>query len=156
MTPLKSLLALLVVLLLNKAEAQAIEPDVLNTAGFSWTDDFLYVSSNIGESIVGSLELEDQLLTVGYLQPAIDGPCKDVEFTYFPNPTLDILNIETNDCDKIKSINIIDSFGRVVAKSLLVKGKVNLAGINPGIYIIQPEFIDGSFMDAFKIVKVSN
>ena len=156
MTPLKSLLALLVVFLLNKAEGQTIEPDVMNTAGFSWTDNMLYVSSNIGEAIIGTLELDNQLLTMGYLQPAIDGPCKDVEFTYFPNPTLDILNIETSDCDKIASINIIDAFGRVVAKAPLQKGKVDLTGINPGIYIIQPEFLDGSVSDAFKIVKVSN
>ena len=108
MAPLKSLLITIFALFAYLGHSQAIEPEVINIGGDFWDDGSNYISWNIGEVITDTFDDQENLVTSGYLQPAIDGPCLDVELTYFPNPTLDILRVETRDCDKIKSINIVD------------------------------------------------
>ncbi|KFE97907.1 T9SS type A sorting domain-containing protein [Chryseobacterium luteum] len=54
----------------------------------------------------------------------------------YPNPTTDFVHITLNSKTKIEEAEVYDTAGRLVLKVKPDNGKIDLRGLNPGIYMI--------------------
>lgn len=71
--------------------------------------------------------------------------------TYYPNPVVDILNINSD--KKIRHLSVYSISGQKVKTEFEVKtGKVNLSNLTSGTYVIKTNMEDGS-IQTFKIIK---
>lgn len=74
-----------------------------------------------------------------------------VNFTFYPNPVVDLLNITAK--KNIGTISAFNLFGqKVISDVALVNGKVHVSALSTGIYIFQISFDDGQ-TENFKILK---
>ena len=72
-------------------------------------------------------------------------------FSYYPNPVKDILNIKSN--KNIKSISVFNLAGqRLIAEAKVSNGQINLSALNPGTFVFRVILEDGQ-VETFKIVK---
>lgn len=135
---------------------QKVMPSVTNMAGFDLSASGLVTTLSIGEPAIITLVSEKAIVTQGFLQPEIL-PCKDVSFSYYPNPVKDEITIEAFGCEiKIESIQVIDIWGRVVGTAIPDKdNKVQLGQIAQGVYIMKIT-LSNNQVNAIEIVKVSN
>ena len=72
-------------------------------------------------------------------------------FTMYPNPVLDILNVNSNLLE-IKSITIADINGRIVKQILELNkqtSQINVSNLNAGIYIVTIDSEEGSTVKKF-------
>ena len=54
----------------------------------------------------------------------------------YPNPTRDILNIETNSATKL-NYTVINYLGQVVKSGSIENNSLNVSNLNAGVYILQ-------------------
>jgi hypothetical protein len=72
-------------------------------------------------------------------------------FTMYPNPVLDVLNVNSNLLE-IKSITIADINGRIVKQILELNkqtSQINVSNLNAGIYIVTIDSEEGSTVKKF-------
>lgn len=93
-------------------------------------------------------QVEDYTLNIGTL--AVSEVSKDAVKVY-PNPVVDVLNVDA--ADKVKSVQVIDLSGKVVASHTLnaVKNQINLNKLTPGVYVVNIETEKGT--QSVKIIK---
>lgn len=136
--------------------------------GKSWKELGSVVAVNSGNDIV-SYSFEDRTPEKGenlYRLKMVD---KDGSFAYstirslvfdkagevsiYPNPVSvgGSINLQIDDLSKIKNIKIFDSSGQLVAEPKVSK-EINLAKVQPGLYVVQLLYIDGS-VSTHRIVK---
>jgi hypothetical protein len=72
------------------------------------------------------------------------------KFNVYPNPTSNILNIETEN-HKVLEISIFDVNGKLLKRDVLVNNTINLESFERGFYIL--EIISDSGVESIKIVK---
>lgn len=128
---------------------------VTNMAGFDISVTDFIVTSSIGEPAIFTLTGSNLILTQGFLQPEII-PCKNLDFSYYPNPAKGEIIIEANGCEvQVKTMELYDSWGR---KITVIKpsrdNKVQLGDISPGVYYIKI-LLTNTESKTIKIVKVS-
>ena len=79
------------------------------------------------------------------------GDMNSFDFSYYPNPVKDVLNIESQ-----KAIESIDAFNlagqKVMSNMKLTDGKVNMSSLTPGTYVFRVTLKDGQ-VETFKIIK---
>jgi len=146
-----TLLSLLLLPFLGQAQARQ---QVTNLAGFDISVSDFIVTSSIGEPAILTLSNTNLILTQGFLQPEIL-PCKDLTFSYYPNPAKGEITIEASGCEvQIQGMTLYDSWGRSIT---LIKpskdNKVQLGDISPGVYFIKVLLTNGD-SKTIKIVKV--
>jgi hypothetical protein len=155
----KPLIVLIVILLAVTGThyGQSLELSVLNVTGFTHTDGEFTLTSNIGESLIRTVENDSRVLTQGFLQPIVSGPCQNTSIRFYPNPTQDEVFISSVECDlPIDKVAVIDLHGRIVSEQQVQDGRVSLLDFNPGVYLIQSYFEDEQVAGTFKIAKISN
>lgn len=135
---------------------QKVMPSVTNMAGFDLSAAGLVTTLSIGEPAITTLSSEQATVTQGFLQPEIL-PCRDVSFTYYPNPAVDEITIEAFGCEvKIESIQVFDIWGRLIGSLIPSKdNKVQLGHISQGVYLMKITLTNGQ-VNTVEIVKVSN
>lgn len=135
---------------------QKVMPSVTNMAGFDLSASGLITTLSIGEPAIITLASEEVIITQGFLQPEVL-PCKDVSFSYYPNPAKDEITIEAYGCEiKIESIQVIDIWGRTLGTVVPDKNnKVQLGQLAQGVYIMKI-LLSNNEVNAIEIVKVSN
>lgn len=68
-----------------------------------------------------------------------------LRITVFPNPATDFIRIEHEDISMVESIDIYNMNGKVVIEGIYAsKDKINLQGLDNGIYLIRTKYQDGS------------
>lgn len=73
------------------------------------------------------------------------------EFTYYPNPVNDILNIIAK--KQVESLSVYNTVGKKLLNNLkIINGQVNLASLPSGTYIIRG-ILEGGKIETFKIIK---
>lgn len=143
----------LLVLLPFLGQAQARQ-QVTNLAGFDISVKDFIVTSSIGEPAILTLSNDNFILTQGFLQPEIL-PCKDLSFSYYPNPAESEITIEAFGCEvQVQGMELYDSWGRTITLITSTKdNKVQLGNISPGVYFIKIGLSNGD-SKTIKIVKV--
>lgn len=110
----------------------------------------IFGNSNYLDPCLGASfgQAEDYSISVGGLGVS-DVKRSDVKV--YPNPVVDIVNIEA--ADKVKSVQVYDLTGKVVASHTLnaVKNQINLSKLTPGVYVVNIETEKGT--QSVKIVK---
>lgn len=93
-------------------------------------------------------QVEDYTIAVGGL--AVSDASK-AQLKVYPNPVVDILNIES--ADKVKSVQVFDLTGKSVSSHMLnaVKSQINLSKLTSGVYVVNIETEKG--IQSVKIVK---
>jgi hypothetical protein len=71
----------------------------------------------------------------------------EIEIEIFPNPSTDVLNIQT--AAALKSAVVFDQAGRVVLQSTNGEKQLNVSGLDAGIYMIQCETEKGMLKKKF-------
>ncbi len=156
------LLAIIIVIgnalmVLAPLRAQTIEPDVTNNAGFNTNMDGLSLSHSVGEPAITTIAGSSAIITQGFLQPELFSRCSNVEFLVFPNPYLDIITIEIQNCDKpLHSVVVYDLHGKELVKKEIASRKVDLRVLPVGIYIVQALAEDGVRLGSFKINRAKS
>ncbi len=127
---------------------------VTNLAGFDISVTDFIVTSSIGEPAILTLSNSNFILTQGFLQPEIL-PCRDLSFSYYPNPAKSEITIEAFGCEvQVQGMELYDSWGRTITLITPNKdNKVQLGDISPGVYFIKIGLSNGD-SKTIKIIKV--
>lgn len=135
---------------------QSITPSVHNLAGMDVTISNTVISSSVGEPAILTLSSASDVITQGFLQPEVL-PCIDIDFRYYPNPAMDIITIEAFGCEiRIRSMTLIDLWGRVLARPILnKKNELDMGDLSPGMYFVKVE-LTNSETHTINVIKVSN
>jgi len=127
---------------------------VTNLAGFDISVSNFIVTSSIGEPAIMTFTNSNIILTQGFLQPEIL-PCKDLNFSYYPNPAKEEITIEAYGCEiQVEFLELYDPQGRMITGITPRKdNKVLLGDLSPGVYFIKILLTNGE-TKTIKIVKV--
>jgi Secretion system C-terminal sorting domain len=127
---------------------------VTNMAGFDISVTDFIVTSSIGEPAILTFTNTNLILTQGFLQPE-NLPCKDLTFSYYPNPAKGEITIEAYGCEvQIQLMDLFDSWGRKITSIKPSKdNKVQLGDISPGAYFMKILLTNGD-SKSIKIIKV--
>lgn len=137
------------------AFAQLDTPSVPNSVGFELPMENSSITISIGEPAITTLTSAATVITQGYLQPIDKQPCNTVDFTYYPNPTEEIINIELVGCDDtIHSVQIIDIWGRLITTVTSPKdNQIVLGDLSQGLYVFKVLLKSGA-TGSFSAIKV--
>ena len=73
------------------------------------------------------------------------------DFTYYPNPTRDVLNI--NSQKSVRTVEVFNLAGQKVMNSTnLANDQVDVSKLSAGVYVFKVT-LDGGQVETFKIVK---
>ena len=135
--------------------SQNMMSSVTNLAGYDLSASGLFTTVSIGEPAILTLTSDNNIITQGFLQPEIL-PCKNLSFTYYPNPTKGELTVEAFGCEiKIKSIQVLYVWGRLITNLPPTKdNKLEVGFLSSGVYVLKVFLTNGQF-NAINIVKIS-
>lgn len=77
---------------------------------------------------------------------------KDASISVYPNPTNDILNIETKETSKPLQIKLYNTTGKEVIKTNLTSNQINISNLPQGLYLLNI-ISNGKIIKTEKIVK---
>ncbi len=151
---MRSKLTCFLLLLLPYLGLAQARQQVTNLAGFDISVTDFIVTSSIGEPAILTLSTSNFILTQGFLQPEIL-PCKDLSFSYYPNPAKSEITIEAFGCEvQVQGMELYDSWGRTITLITPTKdNKVQLGDLSPGVYFIKIGLSNGD-SKTIKIIKV--
>ncbi len=151
---MRSKLTCFLLLLLPFLGLAQARQQVTNLAGFDISVTDFIVTSSIGEPAILTLSNSNFILTQGFLQPEIL-PCKDLSFSYYPNPAKSEITIEAFGCEvQVQGMELYDSWGRTITLITPNKdNKVQLGDLSPGVYFIKIGLSNGD-SKTIKIIKV--
>lgn len=93
----------------------------------------------------GVLKLEGECATLG------SNELMASDFSYYPNPVTDILNI--NSQKAVNSVEIFNLTGQKVQNNAKVQnGQINMSALNSGLYVIRVTLENG-VIETFKVIK---
>lgn len=72
------------------------------------------------------------------------------EFSFYPNPVNDVLNIRSNKA--IESLMVYNLTGKLLIENLKVNNKIDVSNLKSGIYLFRIRFDDGEIKN-FKVIK---
>ncbi len=151
---MRSKFTYLLLLLLPIVGMGQARQQVTNMAGFDLSVPNFIVTSSIGEPAILTFTNPNLILTQGFLQPEIL-PCKDLAFTYYPNPAKSEITIEAYGCEiQIQFMDLYDTWGRKITTIKPTKdNKVQLGDIAPGAYFIKV-LLTNQESKTIKVIKV--
>lgn len=145
------------ILFVLNAQAQTLEPFVVNASGGYIQNSIVNVEWSLGELAITTIGNSNNLLTQGFLQPLL-GPVSgtsneftDAEIIAFPNPVSSHLSFKTSLQD-IATIQILDVLGREVLKTAFTKD-LDLHQLVGGMYLIVLFDKKQQLIQTFKIIK---
>lgn len=140
-----------------KAEAQSINPSVINATGGSFTTDSHILNASIGEITVTSLKGQVNIITQGFLQPADTvvelGKGVHVNFKYYPNPTTSSVRIEV-DMPNLSRIMVYNSIGEFIIERPFSDKEINFTNYAAGLYVVNIVDSNNNIALSFKINKL--
>lgn len=153
---MRSKLTCFLLLLLPGLAFTQARQQVTNLAGFDISVPNYIVTTSIGEPAIATLANTNIILTQGFLQPEIL-PCKDLTFSYYPNPAKRDITIEAYGCEvQIQNMELYEPSGRIITK--IKPGKdnlVHLGDLSPGIYFIKV-YLTNLESKTVKVIKVGS
>jgi len=141
-----------------------IEPSVIAGCSGSlqgWSSVSLKSDFTLGQIAINSLGSEDFILTQGFHQPSLGVISifeeKFTNISVYPNPTIDILNLEIFGFEgPYVNVQLVDLNGKIIfsdfVKTSTKKHQIITNNLNLGTYIL--EIIGEKEKDSFKIQKL--
>jgi len=166
---------LLIILFQGEIFSQSSFPSIVNVAGKTSSSADLFLEWSVGESAaINTMNNDNLLLTNGLLQFSVENQTEFNNLSYFlanevrvyPNPVLNILNINILHADKgIHQLELLNELGiKVKEVKLIYNGmgaleKWNLSGLPAGQYFLnirQTHPVTGRLIKkgAYKILKI--
>ncbi|HZV70834.1 MAG TPA: T9SS type A sorting domain-containing protein [Saprospiraceae bacterium] len=157
---MKRLLILPVVLFwMISIHAQALSPEVVATAGTSFSSPTETLDFTIGEMMTSSFRDGSIILTQGFHQPeilfvSIEKPDPEISFSLFPNPTERMITIESAK-EEMLQVRIYDSVGKTVATTAFFRKKItlDLQTLISGYYIMAISNASGKHLISYTFMK---
>ena len=139
------------------AQAQTIQPSVVNASGGMLQNTTVYVEWSLGEPAITTISNTEHIVTQGFLQPelnisGVEGLLPGEEISLYPNPVSDHLFFKTSSI-RIASLAITDLLGRVVLEYPFVED-LDVELLPSGVYFLS--LLDGQrrLLTTFKIIKI--
>jgi hypothetical protein len=151
----KLLLLFCVFVVSNYATAQTLSPEVISTSGTSMSNGTTTLDWTLGEPATATLDNSSNMLSQGFHQPsivvtAIADAATLNEVKVFPNPTIDVVQIQfiTNQKNTLVELYSVDG-------KLLEKQSVNsqTAEMNMSAYPAGTYFLRINNSDTHQLVK---
>ncbi len=109
-------------------------------AAYNWTDD-----------VWESMESQNQLAFELICSELGVSDLNSFEFSYYPNPVKDVLNISS--LRKVESVSVFNLNGQKLINDLkVVNGQINVDSLTPGTYVFRA-ILEGGQIETFKIIK---
>ena len=145
--------------------AQSIEREVVEVGGGYTTTDNVHLSFSIGEVVTKTNRNHNVILTQGFEQGRItlvlgvDEVGNKLKINAYPNPVIDIINLEMNKRSFIDlSLRVYDLQGVLMIKRPIftdnVQEQINIGQFQPGIYQFALFSSDEKLVESFKILKL--
>jgi len=129
-----------------QSDAVAWESESVTMLG---NDDVFY-NTNVGEGVwtpTGGDEFVFNLVC----EPLAVNDMNSFDFTYYPNPVKDYLNIESH--KSIENISVHNLAGQSVLSGVkAADGKVNMSSLSAGVYVFRVT-LEGRQVETFKVIK---
>ena len=79
---------------------------------------------------------------------------KEYSLSVYPNPASDFINIEHEDYEQVETVEIYNSIGKLVRSGIgAEEHRIELQGMENGVYIISTKYIDGSVNTARFVIQ---
>jgi len=151
------------ILVSNNLFAQSISQDVIAASGDYFINSNGSLSWTLGEAIVETIENGNLILTQGFQQPdkitltSIKEPLgKDYDITIFPNPTVDIINIDlANGDEEIITIHLYDMQGNKLINQKFQQRlfQLDLSSLASANYLLSLRRLNGELITTYLINK---
>lgn len=116
---MKKILLLFIAISTKTAFAQSISPDVIATAGASFTDGTSQLDWTMGEPATSTFSAGTDMLTQGFHQPnllatAINNVETDYSLLVYPNPSIDYIKLQFQNLNDAVTIQLLSSDGKLL------------------------------------------
>ncbi len=158
----KFLLAISLGLLSIHAEAQTLERDVISNFGTTYSNNGVVFQQTLSQIAVKTLDLATTTLTQGFQQSEIniiktDDFDKDVELTFFPNPTTQWVNYKLDKgIIEQGELSLFSINAQLIATFPLNKegGTIDLSNLSDGTYVLSLKN-QNNILKSFQIIKLT-
>jgi hypothetical protein len=121
--------------------AQQIKPFVVNAAGTTFANAIAttQLSFSLGELAITKVSNGNHAITQGFLQPKFIGLGLEKNesqtiFSFFPNPTADVIHVAMSEKKVPYQVKLIDAFGRIIFTGALKEDQIALQAYPNGLY----------------------
>lgn len=118
--------------------SQSIERHIISTTGGFTQNNIGSLSFTVGEPVVILGANGSEIITQGFQQPNIAASLPvvtDCKFKFYPNPTRQIISIETSISET--TFEVFDVLGRSYGFFNKVNGEMDVSFLSAGIYFIK-------------------
>lgn len=138
------------------AQAQTIQPSVVNASGGQLQNATVMVEWSLGEPAISTISNAENMVTQGFIQPqlyisGVDDFLFGEEISVYPNPVMDHLLFKTSST-RIASLTIYDMLGRMVLEDTF-QTELDVRQLSAGVYFISLLDSENRLLSTFKIVK---
>jgi hypothetical protein len=141
--------------------AQSLSPQVIASAGNSFSTATCRIEFTIGEVVTASLTAGGNTLTQGFHQPeihfsALENYTGDYVFTLYPNPTEQFVTVESTKRDDMR-VHLFDALGKSIQVSSVFQEKItiDLQTLAAGSYILMVTTQAGQPLHSYTVIKKS-
>ncbi|PKP20607.1 MAG: hypothetical protein CVU05_08665 [Bacteroidetes bacterium HGW-Bacteroidetes-21] len=146
------------------ANAQVLSPEVIASSGGDFQGTGTSLSWTLGEPVTETFEGSNAILTQGFHQGiytvvnVFENPSANLSVTLYPNPVVDILNIDINNPEEVLNFTLSDLNGRMLfsQKSNESKMQINLKDYASSNYLLVIWNSKGDVVKTYKILKSDN
>jgi hypothetical protein len=141
--------------------AQSLSPQVIASAGNSFSTASARIEFTIGEVVTSSLTAGGNTLTQGFHQPEIhfasfENYTNDYVFTLYPNPTEQFVTVESTKRDDMQ-VHVYDALGQAIQVSSVFQEKItiDLQTLAAGNYVLMIATKSGKPLHSYTVIKKS-
>ena len=151
----KILLLFFVSVVSSYATAQTLSPEVISTSGTSMSNGTTTLDWTLGEPATATLDNSSNMLSQGFHQPsivvtAIADAATLNEVKVFPNPTIDVVQIQFTTNQKNTLVELYSLEGKLLEKQSVNSQKVEM---NMSTYPAGTYFLRINNSDTHQLVK---
>jgi hypothetical protein len=158
---MKQLLLLCAGIGFSYVSAQSLSPQVIASAGNSFTTATCRIEFTIGEPVTASLTAGGNTLTQGFHQPeihyaALQNYASDYVFTLYPNPTEQFVTVESTKRDDMR-VHVFDALGKSIQVSSVFQEKItiDMQTLAAGSYVLMVTTQSGRPLHSYTVIKKS-
>ncbi len=141
--------------------AQSLSPQVIASAGNSFTTATCRIEFTIGEPVTASLTAGGNTLTQGFHQPEIrftsfENYSNEFAFTLYPNPTEQFVTVASTKREDMQ-VHVYDALGQVIQVSSVFQENItlDLQTLAAGSYVLLVTTKSGQPLHSYTVIKKS-
>jgi len=134
--------------------------EVISTQGDTYSNSIVNMAFTIGEVVVNTANNGDNTLTQGFHQTnwhfvSVVNHAPKFEVSIFPNPSSDVINIKTNNYEKV-SYTLFNAQGKQVMQAKLANSRttIEVKHFAPGNYTLVIQEANNLLNKTFKLLKI--